>query len=313
MGRSRELAELAAAYDGGSLGFRNRIINGAFDVWQRGTSFTSGYTADRWFVGFGTPTSYAQSADVPTGLFRFSMSVSGSGFITLTQRIESRHVYDLFNTPVTISFWVKQTSGAGSNSIAVQITFPTTTDNYAAVTGTQTILATATTGWTLVSVTIPASQMVSAVANGMQIGIYANTAGAATFLITGVQLEAGSVATPFERRAFGTELALCQRYYIRFQTAYWAAGYGETTNKVGFAISLPVSMRAQPSVANDADTNGITANGSLYNVTANSATIDNSWWNGSNGVVFITTNAQVTRWTTAWGRVGTNLQLNAEL
>jgi len=69
----------------------------------------------------------------------------------------------------------------------------------------------------------------------------------ATWYVTGVQLEAGSVATPFERRDYGRELMMCQRYY---QTAnYRAAFYGATGNAINQTISHPVVMRATPTAA----------------------------------------------------------------
>ena len=73
---------------------------------------------------------------------------------------------------------------------------------------------------------------------------------AATWYITGVQLEVGSVATPFERRQYGQELALCQRYYYRLKaaTSYANAGVGRaysTTNCQAF-VAMPVSMRGAP-------------------------------------------------------------------
>jgi hypothetical protein len=69
----------------------------------------------------------------------------------------------------------------------------------------------------------------------------------ATFYITGVQLEAGSVATPFERRPYGTELALCQRYY-EFGGAYTQAATS-AGGVVGSTIYYKVTKRASPTVA----------------------------------------------------------------
>jgi hypothetical protein len=71
----------------------------------------------------------------------------------------------------------------------------------------------------------------------------------ATFYITGVQLEPGSVATPFERRSYGAELALCQRYFVKLSDARGrgVAGGVSSLNRVGG--SLPVSMRIAPNIS----------------------------------------------------------------
>ena len=73
----------------------------------------------------------------------------------------------------------------------------------------------------------------------------------ATLYITGVQLEAGSVATPFEHRQYGQELALCQRYYAKYtgdstgQTGL-AIGYQTSTTVSLFCLNYPVTMRSEP-------------------------------------------------------------------
>jgi len=74
----------------------------------------------------------------------------------------------------------------------------------------------------------------------------------ATWYITGVQLEAGSVATPFERRPFGTELALCQRYYVKLNNdgtggdVALGTGLQQQTTAAAFTVVYPVTMRAEP-------------------------------------------------------------------
>ena len=70
-----------------------------------------------------------------------------------------------------------------------------------------------------------------------------------TFFLTGLQLEVGSVATPFEHRSFGEELALCQRYYCEKSNVggpFRAAGYGGGGTTGGFVYDFPVAMRAAP-------------------------------------------------------------------
>lgn len=72
----------------------------------------------------------------------------------------------------------------------------------------------------------------------------------ATFYITGVQLEAGTTATAFEQRLYGTELSLCQRYYNQFGTnanyEHFGIGLCQTSQST-VLINFPVAMRANPS------------------------------------------------------------------
>jgi hypothetical protein len=93
-----------------------------------------------------------------------------------------------------------------------------------------------------------------------------------TFFITGLQMEVGSVATEFEHRSFGEELALCQRYF-----SYNCAGTGKATSTTVIQAQLPtiVTMRASPSIA---VVNGTGAAGdigiSARNLTGVSGTVD---------------------------------------
>lgn len=91
-----------------------------------------------------------------------------------------------------------------------------------------------------------AQQSASGAANAMD-----NTAN--NFLITGVQLEAGSVATAFEHRDYGSELARCQRYYYRIKShgtaSYLFMGHVKTTTSMRFMMIHPTTMRASPTFA----------------------------------------------------------------
>jgi len=71
----------------------------------------------------------------------------------------------------------------------------------------------------------------------------------ATFYVTGVQLEVGSSATGYEYRQYGTELALCQRYYETYQAGYNAGGNYSTSGSQGFAMYFKVTKRATPTMA----------------------------------------------------------------
>ena len=232
----------------GSSFKRNRIINGNMGVWQRGTSgftTTGNYAADRWFVTASTSLSaVAQSTDVPSG-YKYSISINGTNYPSMFQRIESVNTTDLVGQSVTISFWLKQTVGAGAASIAVYLSYPSATDNYTSSTNiSPTQYLTATSSWAQYVLTV--SSLPSGVANGLQLGFAAQGSGAATFYVTGVQLEVGTKATPYEMQIYSDQLAQCQRYYQA--SSYSQNGYSAGGLTIGGLAYFNASMRSAPTI-----------------------------------------------------------------
>ena len=226
------------------LGFRNVIINGGFDVWQRGTgSIAPGNgvitNADRW-VHTGNTTTFTQQTDVPAG-FRYSLGVSGSD-PSFAQKIEAANSARLASQTVTFSIWAKSVSG--STSLFVNFYYPSAVDNFASLTtiSSTTIATTVSSSWTRYTLTValPAN-----VTNGLQV-LVGRSAGASNTYFTGVQLEQNLQPTPFEQRPIGVELALCQRYYYLF-------GNGDlefiASTSVNYIANFPIfEMRATPTV-----------------------------------------------------------------
>jgi hypothetical protein len=253
------------------------------------TPTASTYTLDRWRLSVtdASKLSVQQSADAPAGFTNStvltslsSFSVGTSGNFRYRQFIEGFNVSDFqygtaSATPVTLSFWVKSslTGNFGLTFRADTTTFTTFPVLYT--------INTANT-WEYKTITIPANTIAAfnntqngrtvdvlfSLGAGTSIQLTPNgswqtsdaegVSGAtsvvgtngATFYITGVQLEIGSVATPFERRPFGMELVLCQRYYQ--QIDYGNHNGGIAANWYQFYIAFPVVMRTDPTMTTSA-------------------------------------------------------------
>ena len=284
---------------------RNLIINGAFQVAQRGTSSNStGYqTVDRishFYGGTDENPTFAQ-ADVASGTtpyslgFRKSFKITngnqtgGAGadkYIHYVYKIEAQDIansgwnYTSSSSFITLSFWVK--ASVAQNYYGYLITNDGSTRSFAFETGS---LSADT--WTKVTVVIPGnSNLTFNNDNGMGLEIdfsvyrgtnFTGSAGIvgswvsftstqrtpdwtstwyttndATFEITGVQLEVGSVATDFEHRSFAQELELCRRYFQQISPStdgVIALGnsWSSTLNK--FVIYFNPNMRASPTVS----------------------------------------------------------------
>jgi len=249
--------------------FRNRFINGDMRVWQRGTSFssigTSTYSADRWVSNYGgTAPTFSRSTDAPTG-FQYSLSLAGSStsYHGINQRIESLNTADLSGQVVTLSFYAKLSSGTAAGGLNISASYANSVDNFGATTefdGTN-ITSTIAGSWTRYTktFTVPAT----AATNGFHVVVFCPGATQTfTLLLTGLQLERGSVATPFEYRPYGTELQLCQRYYQIcggdvFSAAYSSSALGMfyfsqmRTNPTATATSNPSSYSVSVSSVNN--------------------------------------------------------------
>lgn len=234
----------------GSSFLRNRFINGGMDVWQRGTSFptwtNNTYAADRWYNG-GNTSAFTQSTDVPNSQFIYSASIAitGANYATLGQRIESVNCAGLAGNSATITFWYKST--AGTPLLYLVAYYANSTDNWTSQTAIASNSYTVTSNtWTKITYTI--DNLPAGVANGINVVFFRENTGSSTTLYTGFQFEAGSIATPFERRQYGTELMLCQRYY---QVANGGQiGFARTSSTTICEMIVPflAVMRASPSI-----------------------------------------------------------------
>ena len=232
------------------------------------TPTASTYLVDRFLFASSQASklTFQQVADAPRG-FKFSTKITvasqfapaaGDSF-TYVQPIEGQNVIDLaFGTAsaasITVSFYAK-TSVAGTYSVSIR---------NVASDRSYVFSVTLTTSWARYTVTIPgdatgtwATGNATGLSVGFSLGVgttyqtaspnrwlagsylaatgstqFVNQTAGATLNITGVQLEAGTVATPFENRPVGTEVALCQRYYEKSYALGTAPATVTNTNMV---------------------------------------------------------------------------------
>lgn len=262
----------------------------------------SGYTVDRWAVSQSTTGKLiaqqnAGAVTPPAGFTNYlgvtsqsAYSVGSGDYYMIYQMIEGYNVADFGlgaagAATFTISFWVRSsltgTFGGSLQNNANNRSYPFTYTISAANTWEQktvTVAGDITGTWEKTNSTGLRLNF------GLGVGsTYSGTAGSwagsnlitatgatsvvgtngATFYITGVQLEAGSVATPFERRDYGRELAMCQRYYLKTfdQSVAPAQNAGRTGNlrayawttsantvPIGITWQYPVEMRTNPTI-----------------------------------------------------------------
>jgi hypothetical protein len=244
---------------------KNKIINGDFGVWQRGTSFSNpangSYLSDRWTFNFyvAQPTTYSFTQQTFTpgtapvagyeGQYFFRSTVttlgSASSDYDIMQKIEN--VQTFAGQTITLSFWAKTDSARTISAYIIQ--------NFGSGGSGEVVSSVSTfsgtTSWTRFSTTFSVPSIAGKTIGAgsfLRITIRQTAANGSVLDLWGVQVEAGSIATPFQT-ATGTiqgELAACQRYFL--SVAASAQGFATSTTAALLYYFYPVLMRTNPSV-----------------------------------------------------------------
>jgi hypothetical protein len=249
------------------------------DRWSARTSQASKFTVQQVSANANTSQGFDQSLRVTSSS---AYSIISSDTFGIRQRIEGYNIADLgWGTAnaktVTLSFWVYSsltgTFGGAIQNSAGNRSYPFSYTISSANTWEQKTITIAgdTTGTWLTTNGIGlelffglgVGSTLSGTAGSWAAADYNSATGAtsvvgtngATFYITGVQLEVGSTATPFERRLYNQELANCQRYFYKTtpltgnQPVYSVVGSLSTTRSISMhPIPMPVTMRTSPTV-----------------------------------------------------------------
>jgi hypothetical protein len=245
---------VASEYHVPVTAFKNRIINGNMAIDQRNAGAAQtlansvpAYCIDRWKASSYGANSTGQQISNGAGGYRYQItgaaSVSAIGF---QQRIESSNSYDMAGSTATLSV---DLSDSLLTTVSWSAYYATAKDNFTSVTtitsGTFTV--TSSIARYSASISIP-----SAAITGLMIEFSVGAQTSGTLVLGNVQLEKGSTATSFDQRAYGTELALCQRYYWPLRGTAATPSFiarnnaGAANQGPGLNIKFPQSMRAAP-------------------------------------------------------------------
>ena len=235
-------------------GFKNKLINGNFNVTQKGKTFSnlgSFNTVDMWrsWVVSGTHNCTIQKEVLPNGRTTNSMKLVGDDIYALTQTIEYGFSL-LHNKTFTISFWAKADT---QQSVTMFNVYDLNkAQNVIGGIGGQLL----TTTWQKFTRTIQ-PQDFSASLDSENFVLYplyglGTVSGTNTFYITDIQLEEGSIATNFEERPLAIENNLCYRYFysnlLISDNEANVLGKAIHIERVGDGPMFPVNMRVNPTV-----------------------------------------------------------------
>jgi len=251
----------------GYTSFKNKLINGGFDVWQRGNSFTgtSVYTTDRWFLNQGGETSAVTKTPGATNslwegatLTTFNAtagSLANTGR-SIQQRIENVNLFK--NKDVTLSLTDNGPVGQDIYCVVRQI------DDLGVTLWVDTVKKVSTGDGTIkrssLTITLPdIAAKYDEVSSRFDVIIYPQYTDGNSISISNIQLEEGSVATAFEQRPIGLELSLCQRYY---QSTVYGGNFNQIggsqeffnvtsrshTSTLGITFSFHQPMRNNPTI-----------------------------------------------------------------
>jgi hypothetical protein len=303
-----------ANYGGGQYAAgKNKILNSDFSIWQRGTSYTftgNGYSygaADRWFVfGYNASSTLTQQAftagaapvaGYESAFFARFNSTGTANFFG--QRIED--VRTFAGSPVTLSFWAKSGSGQTLSLVELEQNFGS---GGSASVYTSLTAPTLTTSWARYSmtVTLPSiSGKTVGTSSFLQLGLKGAINNAID--LWGVQVEAGSTATPFQT-ATGTiqgELSAAQRYYYRqnwqalSNYAVFGTGFSNSAASCYIETQFPVNMRVKPTSVDTAAMSTYAFEvGLTFITTPTSISLDSNYSSPNNGTLAITKAASFT-------------------
>jgi hypothetical protein len=249
MSKARELADVIGTQsttENVLQGRRNLIINGDFQVWQRGTTLTTGadhFLADRWNTTppatVSTTTSQVFDSTLQQNMVKMELNAAGG--------IQFQHKIENFkwahNKKLTFSFYAKS-----NVSHTMQVFLRLRNSSVNDLLDQDSVSLTSTL--TKFVMTFDASDLSGYTedsSSAIQLSFSSAGLSSGDYIQLGqAQLEVGSVATPFEHRSYGEELALCQRYY---QNALDTFAVSCDINDASFpSVQFPVTMRAAPSV-----------------------------------------------------------------